>query len=390
MSDTQESQKKIAIVMLACRDYKATELALASHMAYRSQGIPFYILQNCRGCYDAERTYDVASRYAKLFPNVIKVIDWIPPGMPYHSITELLKTPEFSEFDLILKVDDDAFPITPNWLDRMLEVWNIADSESPGTLAYVSPLINNNCWGFLETLNRMGLKDSYFSEQAHPHYVGSIFSDDNPKRVVSADQIVTAGSGTIWGYPHIARWLHQRTTLKPDDFIAATRGLSPVEIPSNDRYSIGCILFRPSLWMEIDNSGIGSDDEGMMHNYCKKNGLRIVCARDVPFIHLAYFTQREENRDIVDTAINFYESRLNHPFPISLYANQTLEVENRLRFLENKLFPKEEGVNSSFSWQNLKKLLNLFMKNPKKFIGFIASNKKKAAKLVLSNIKNSK
>lgn len=142
--------------------------------------------------------------------------------------------------------------------------------------------------------------------------------------------------------------------------------------------------------MEIDNSGIGSDDEGMMHNYCKKNGLRIVCARDVPFIHLAYFTQREENRDIVDTAINFYESRLNHPFPISLYANQTLEVENRLRFLENKLFPKEEGVNSSFSWQNLKKLLNLFMKNPKKFIGFIASNKKKAAKLVLSNIKNSK
>jgi hypothetical protein len=103
VSDTQESQKKIAIVMLACRDYKATELALASHMAYRSQGIPFYILQNCRGCYDAERTYDVASRYAKLFPNVIKVIDWIPPGMPYHSITELLKTPEFSEFDLILK-----------------------------------------------------------------------------------------------------------------------------------------------------------------------------------------------------------------------------------------------------------------------------------------------
>lgn len=375
--------------MLACRDYKSMELALACHMAYRSQGIPFYILQNCRGCYDSERTHEVGRRYAKLFPDVVKVVDRLPPGNPYHTISELLKMPEFSTFDLILKVDDDAFPISPGWIDRLIDVWEEALSETPDKLAYVTPLINNNGWGFVETLNAMGLKESYFQEQAHTHYVGSIYCEDNLRRIVPKDQIITAGSGTIWGYPHIARWLHERTTLKPDDFIAATRGLSPVDVPSKDRYSIGCILFRPSLWKEIDNSSIDPDDEGMMHMYCDKNKLRIVCARDVPFIHLAYFTQREENRDIVDTARTFFEKRLGHPFPISLYADRSLELENRLRMLEAKMNQKKPGLRTRLIWLDPKRLLNILINNPGKIMRTLFFNQRKLIRIVFNLKKGS-
>ncbi len=33
--------KKIAILMLACKDYEATELSLACHMSYGNPDIPF-------------------------------------------------------------------------------------------------------------------------------------------------------------------------------------------------------------------------------------------------------------------------------------------------------------------------------------------------------------
>ena len=47
---------RTALLMLACSDYEATELALACHAAYLPDDVPFFILQNCRGTYDSERT----------------------------------------------------------------------------------------------------------------------------------------------------------------------------------------------------------------------------------------------------------------------------------------------------------------------------------------------
>lgn len=333
--ENKKNTHRTAVVMLACKDYRAMELALACHMAYRPLNIPFFVLQNCRGGYDAERTYEVGLRYAQLFPNVVKVVDWLPPGPAYRTISSLLESPELSGFDLICKVDDDAFPIAPGWLDRMLNVWDLSNGTNSEKLAYVTPLINNNCWGFSETLDVMGLTKDYFREQAHIHYAGGD-NEVGQLRIVPKDQILTGRRGTIWGYPHIARWIHERTTFKPDEFILATHGLSPIDVPSKERYSIGCILFRPALWKKIDD-GVSSDDEGMMHMFCAKNELRIVCARDVPFIHLAYFTQREENRDITDRAQVFYESRLGHPFPIALYPDRILDIETRIRMLETEI-----------------------------------------------------
>ena len=231
---------KLAILMLACKDYEATELALACHMSYGNPNIPFFILQNCRGSYDAERTLQVAKRYQTLYPKQIKVIDNIGPDYPYKSISELLESDVFKEFDLVCKVDDDAFPISPNWIDSLLSLWHEKDKEHGDQLAYVTPLINNNCWGFPETLKAMDLEETYFKKYARDHYAGA----GSSRKLYPANAIATGSDGTVWQLPYLARWLHEETTLQPDRFVAATKELTSAEVPSQERYSIGCILFR--------------------------------------------------------------------------------------------------------------------------------------------------
>jgi hypothetical protein len=129
------------------------ELSLACHAAYLPEGVQFFILQNCRGSYDAARTLAVARRYEYLFPRAFTVVDDLPPGPAYRSIAALLASPRFAEIDLICKVDDDAFPIAHGWFAARMECWKAAAADSNRPLAYVTPLINNNTWGFRETLD---------------------------------------------------------------------------------------------------------------------------------------------------------------------------------------------------------------------------------------------
>lgn len=113
------------------------------------------------------------------------------------------------------------------------------------------------------------------------------------------------------------------------------KGLSVVRIPSKERYSIGCILFKKESWFEIDNGS--NDDEEMFRRYAELNGSVILADRSVPFVHMAYFSQREENRDIVAKAREIYQTRTGHPFPLGLVATRELELEARLRWLERKI-----------------------------------------------------
>jgi hypothetical protein len=335
---------KVAIVMLACRDYEAMELALACHTAYAAPDVPFFILQNCRGSYDAERTFAVARRYADLFPATVRVIDDIPPGDSYGSIATLLASRHLKGFDLVCKVDDDAFPIAPGWLEALVRTCEVAAAESGERLGYVTPLINNNVWGFRQVLQAMGLEQEYFQTQARVHLAGNGESDR--RRVRQADEIVTGHDGTLWGYPYLARWLHQRTSAEPDALIRATANLSPVDVPADERYSIGCILFRPALWQQMGDDS--RDDEGMLHRHCAAHGLRIVCARAVPFVHLVYFTHREENRDVVETLRAVYEPRLGHPFPIAVRKTHLLELEGRLRWMESAIDTRLDEIEARF------------------------------------------
>lgn len=321
---------RIAIVMLACRDYEAMEIALACHAAFLPDGIRLFVLQNCRGCYDSERTLEVARRYAALLPGRIVAVDSIPPGPAYRSIATLLASPLLADHELICKVDDDAFPVAPGWLDELTRCWDRQVATGDRPLAYVTPLINNNCWGFPETLDALGLREEFLRDVGREHLAGV----RETTRLVAASFVDGGGHGTIWRYPHLARWIHERTTLDPDRFVAATKGLSDIEVPGEERYSIGCILFRRTLWHAVDDGG--TDDEHMLHEHCRRTGDRIVCARSVPFVHLSYFTQREENRDLIDPIRATYEPRLRHPFPIAGRRDRIRELESRLRWMERR------------------------------------------------------
>ena len=124
-------------------------------------------------------------------------------------------------------------------------------------------------------------------------------------------------------------------------------------MPSAERYSIGCILFRKDLWPTINDGG--TDDEHMFHQYCRKNDARIVCTRSVPFVHFAYFSQRDENRDIVPRARDLYEKRLSLPWPIALRASRELEIEARLRWIEGSGLAAgaPTGLQAHHSFSNL-------------------------------------
>lgn len=303
------------------------EISLACHISYGDPSVPLYVVHNGRRDYDTERTLKVARRYAALHPGRINVIAYRRPRAPYVAIRQALAE-ELAGFRLICKVDDDAFPIAPGWLDALLAAREAAIAEGRPA-ALVVPLINNNTDGFPRVVDAMGLRAEFDHEISLPHRVGA-----SAQRLVPKGEIAIGVRGTIWAQPHVARWLHQRSTLEPDAFLAATASLPHADLPSSERYSIGCILFKRGFWDEMA-AGVAEpiDDEGMCHQHVATNGLRTLCVQSVPFVHIAYWTQREENRDLVPRIRQIYEARLNLPYPVSLYGgDRLLEIEARLRW----------------------------------------------------------
>ncbi|MBQ6343358.1 MAG: hypothetical protein IJI41_09565 [Anaerolineaceae bacterium] len=119
-----------------------------------NNGVRIFILQNGRGTYDTERTYSVAKRYHKLFSETIEVVDWIPEGFPYLSIKSLLESPQFTEFNYIIKLDDDVMVLTEDWLDKLINCFLRSKEKYGNQLGYVSCLVNNNPFGFKTIIER--------------------------------------------------------------------------------------------------------------------------------------------------------------------------------------------------------------------------------------------
>ena len=327
---------KTAIVILTCADFESLEISLAMHTKYNSHNADIFILQNGRGTYDCERTYRVAKRYENLYPKQIKVIDFISPKVPYLSIKELLNNKIMSKYDYICKVDEDTFPITDNWLNNLCKCYEEYYSKYGDNLGYVTGLVNNNPWGFPRVLKLMNLEDGYFKEYSRFHYVGSEnydYGKDNNLKLINNTEISDSGFGTVWRMPYISRWIHEKTTLNHLEYIKNTADKGYEEIDNGKRYSINCILFKKEFWNNID---IGDyDDEHDCLIYCYNNDKKIISALNVPLVHLFFFTQREENRDLIPIIRDYYSKVINAPYPIAICEDKRLENENRLRHLEN-------------------------------------------------------
>lgn len=336
-----ELKNKLAIVILAYADYESLELSLASHAKYSiKSGIDIYILQNGRNTYDCERTYEVAKRYHYLFPKNIFVVDNIKPGIPFNSLKILFNSKQFKKYDYIIKLDDDVMVLTDDWVDKLCSCYIKGKNKYGGDFAYATSLVNNNPYGFKKIIeNSQELSKEYFENVAREHYVGPDADDPfAPYRVVNKDEIYDGANGTIWRYPYIARWLHKKTTLDPEKYVNLTSRFSIDMVNNKERYSINCLLFEKSLWTKelplIDPKN--TDDEHLLHAYCLKYNKKILADLSIPMIHLFFFSQRNECRDMIDEFRACYNKYLQLPFPITVCENRLIEIENRLRFLEQQ------------------------------------------------------
>ncbi|MBO5566863.1 MAG: glycosyltransferase family 2 protein [Succinivibrio sp.] len=325
---------KVAIIILAYSDYESLEISLACHANFLNENYKFFILQNGRGNYDCEMTYNVAKRYENLYPNNFEVIDYIPPQPPYLSIKELLNDRKLSKYDYICKLDDDVFPITKNWLEELCNTYEKQYCIHKEKLGYITSLVNNNPWGTKRVIDFLDLSKDYIEKYSRDHYVGFSKEDQYcPLRLIKRGNYFDGGAGTIWRLPYLARWVHYNTTLQPDKFIAATRNKRVEEVNNQERYSINCMLFKKDFWNKID---CGSrDDEYQVMLYCKNKKLKIFANLEVPMVHLFFFTQRIENKDLVALIKNYYSNYLKLNFPISLCTDKYSDIENRLKFIES-------------------------------------------------------
>ena len=330
-----EFKEKLAIVILSYADYESLELSLATHAKFSvNKGVRIFILQNGRGSYDCERTYSVALRYEKLFPKSIKVIDTIKPGIPYHSLKQLFNSDTFRNFEYVIKLDDDVMVLTDNWIDKLCECYIESKEKFGHDLAYVTSLVNNNPFGFKKIIEKSKeLSVEYFTNISREHVVGCTPKDSYaPYRIIPKDVVVSGSNGTIWGYPYIARWLHKRTTMNPLKYIQFAENLDTQEVNNKERYSINCMLFAKNLWNVIYDGG--NDDEHMCHAYCLKFNKKIIADLSIPMVHLFFFSQRNECRDLIEEIRSIYTEYLKLNFPIAICNNRLIEIENRIRFLE--------------------------------------------------------
>ena len=329
-------KNKTAIVILAYADFESLEISLACHSRFLDSNSKIFILQNGRGTYDCERTYNVAKRYEILYPNNIEVVDDIPPQRPYYAIKQLLDSDRLKDYDYICKLDDDVFPITDNWFAKLCDTYDKQYAVLGDKLGYVTSLVNNNPWGTKRVMDLMGLYDEYLKKYSRDHYVGFELDDKYvPLKFVRRGDYNDGGAGTVWKLAYVARWIHENTTLMPEKYIDATRGRGTVEVNNQERYSINCMVFEKSFWNKID---IGSpDDEHQTLVYCKDNNKKIIADLEVPMVHLFFYPQRNENKDMIVPIRDYYQKWLNLVFPISICPDKTIENENRMRFLETGL-----------------------------------------------------
>lgn len=225
-------------MILSYADYESLELSLAVHsksflhISSSGKRIKLYILQNGRNTYDCERTLSVALRYQNIFPEDIEVIT--APQAPYYSIKDLIYSHRFVDIDYIIKLDDDVFPLSDTWLDDLCECYSQSYAKYGTNLAYINSLVNNNPYGFKKTLEVMGLTDLYFERYARVHLSGSV----SDPVITPKEEIATDAGGTVWRYPYLARFIHEQTTLRPQEFIAATKNLGYERINEKEKFSI--------------------------------------------------------------------------------------------------------------------------------------------------------
>lgn len=69
--------------------------------------------------------------------------------------------------------------------------------------------------------------------------------------------------------------------------------------------------------------------------YCYNNDKKNYIGFKRSFSSFIFFTQREENKDLIHIIRYYYSKVIDSPYSIAICESKELENENRLRYLEN-------------------------------------------------------
>lgn len=286
------SLSNTAILILTCNDFEALDITIQQVLRTTPPEVNIYLLSNCHGLPGADVCEDMCrfasrTRYGR--------VHWINPGQRQHAyfgIRDAIR--DQIDADYILKLDDDVFPVSEGWLEGMIACY---DRQDPKTIGYVSALVNNNPYGFSRLAKLPELRDAYARIMPSEHLAGEFVPGYQDFRVAQVGEIDAGGWGTVWQFPHLARWIHKETTLQPERYVALTQALGEAEFDLTIRYSINVMLFHRDLWAAVDLGG--SDDEEMLNRYCLSNKKRIVIQENIPFVHLYFGPQKRFLIDIM-------------------------------------------------------------------------------------------
>lgn len=191
----------------------------------------------------------------------------------------------------VYKLDEDMF-ITKGFFGILRETYDSVLKESPYVPAFVSPLINVNCYGFVRLLEKCDLLDDFRNQGLAPAKVTDGLHHNQP----------------VLEDPAIAKYLWGATQprLRNIDVLTAEFSTEPLTWSICPvRFSIGAILFTREAWEEFggfpltfvgSEFGLGDDEEHICH-YAHFTGRVIVVSENIVVGHLGYGPQTKAMTD---------------------------------------------------------------------------------------------
>ncbi len=345
------SHSNRAVVVLAAYDYEALNLTLNMLDITLDPNEKVVVILNGKRCFNGEMVERVARDWAIINQKNRHVIRPLcSGGDALFAIKEVLSTSSIlKDVTYICKIDDDLIPLNKGWLDSLANCYKeqTLAGQNP---AFTTGLINNNAWGFKQLVELFNKQEEYSYLMPSKSKSGT--------GIVHGGEIADGFCGTVWEYPYLAWWIHQWTSLSPEDFIEKTKGLSCKQIPADTHYSIGQMFFEKNFWLQLNTRKYFTTfDELLIHKHCQDQNLTKWAVMHEPAIHLFYYVQRVPNKDL----IKLIAARLTHYFgQDSINKIQWQTEEEKIAALSeqvNSLELKLKRIEDSFLFNIFRKIL---------------------------------
>ena len=319
---------KRALLVLASYDFEALQITLKALEYTIDPHEKIIVVLNSKRRYYGEIVEVIAREWAKKNPSHRFVIRPLcSGGDPYWAIREVLEESILLKgIEYFCKIDDDIIPLKNGWLNRLADSYHQLFCRKKN-IGFTTGLINNNSWGFSELIDIFDKEGEYVQINNHKSRAGGV-------PYVDVNSISDGIFGTVWQYPYLARWIHQWTSLRIDEFINKTKKMKLKEIPQETYYSIGCVFLKKSLWIDLDMPKDQSVfDEAFLYRQCTENNLTKWAVMNESMIHINYSMQRFPNRDLLPIIVE----SLSHHFNDQSFNNiRWLQLEDRLINMEEQ------------------------------------------------------